>query len=162
MEIVPAGVLYAPAADVTIQAPLGADKDEIEKERAKKLVRKGLLLNDSDVLEAMEHQGSGRFLPVKFNKDGQAMGDSLATAEQLGELVTHIDNVLLEMGREMRRGMINADPYYKGPMDNSCLWCPYKEACRFDENGGDSARYLKKLKTDQVWSMIGDEKDGRI
>lgn len=156
-EIVPAGVLYAPAADVMIQAPLGADRSEIEKERAKKLIRKGLLLDDPQVIEAMEHYDKPRYLPVKVNKAGEVTGESLCSAEQLGNLAHHIDSILLQMGREMGGGSINADPYYRGPQDNACTYCRFYEACHFDENNGDRKRYIEKLKTAEVWEKINRE-----
>jgi ATP-dependent helicase/nuclease subunit B len=153
-DIVPAGVLYAPASDVTVQASPGMGADEIERERVKLLVRKGLILNDPEILEAMEHDDKPRYLPVKINKSGNATGESLCTAEQFGSLVRHIDNVLLEMGRELRRGSVRADPYSRGQDDNACRFCKFREACHFDEAEGDRMRYLKKLKTAEVWQKL--------
>ncbi|MBE6948437.1 MAG: ATP-dependent nuclease subunit B [Ruminococcaceae bacterium] len=153
-EIIPAGVLYAPASDIMIQAPLGTDIEEIEKERAKKLVRKGLILSDPDVLNAMEHEKKPKYLPVKINKSGEVVGDSLCSAEQLGSLAKHIDGILLQMAKEMGDGSINADPYYRGPQDNACTYCRFYEACHFDESTGDKKRYIQKLKTSEVWERL--------
>jgi ATP-dependent helicase/nuclease subunit B len=160
-EIIPAGILYAPARDIIIQAPRGASPEDIEKERAKKLLRTGLILADPDVIEAMEHSASPKYIPVKITKEGLPAGDSLASAEKLGKLAAHIDRLLLEMGRDISGGRIEADPYFKGDQDNACRYCDYFEACRFDEEAGDRRRFIKKLKTAEAWGKIeGDREDG--
>ena len=55
----------------------------------RELVRSGLVLDDSAVLEAMEHvsEEGYRFLPLKVSKStGAITGDALASAERLGRL----------------------------------------------------------------------------
>ena len=160
-DIIPAGVLYTPARDVIIQAQRGDSPEDIEKERSKKLMRSGLLLCEPEVIEAMEHGGEPKYLPVKISKDGLPSGESLVTAERLGKLAAHIDGLLLQMGREISGGNIEADPYSRGGQDVACRYCDYQEACRFDEENGDRLRYIKKLKPDEVWEMIeGAGKNG--
>lgn len=157
-EVIPAGVLYAPARDIIIQMPKTATDEEIEKEKAGKLRRNGLLLSDPEVIESMEHGKTPKYLPVKFKKDGNISSDYVAGLEQLGKLARHIDTMLLNMGKELRNGAINADPYYKGPQDNACCWCEFFEACHFNDDGGeDKVRYLRKLKTPEVWEKISGE-----
>ncbi|MBR5382090.1 MAG: PD-(D/E)XK nuclease family protein, partial [Oscillospiraceae bacterium] len=161
METVPAGVLYAPARDVLLSAERGETPETIRREREKKLVRSGLLLSDPEVIEAMEHGEPHKYLPVKITKDGQIAGDALASAEQLGALAAHVDAVLLEMGRELRKGDVAADPFYRNDSDNACLYCDFCEACRFGESAEDGTRYLRKLKPADVWlKMREEETDG--
>jgi ATP-dependent helicase/nuclease subunit B len=50
-EIVPAGVLYAPAREEPLGVPRSLSDEELEMERAKKRRRSGLLLGDAAVLE---------------------------------------------------------------------------------------------------------------
>ena len=157
-EIVPAGVLYAPARDVIVLAGRGADREQIRALRSRELVRKGLILADPAVIDAMEHAEEHRFLPVRFTKDGVPSPENLATLEQLGLLRSHIERTLRTMRREIRAGRITADPYYRSVQDNACLYCEYSEACHFDEeNGGDRRRFLTKLKTPEVWSRMEGE-----
>ncbi|MBR6259180.1 MAG: PD-(D/E)XK nuclease family protein, partial [Oscillospiraceae bacterium] len=156
MEVVPAGVLYTPARDVLIAADRGDDPEKIRAKREKKLLRSGLILDDPDVVDAME-KGSHKYLPVKVTKTGGYAGDCLASAERLGKLSNHVDAVLLEMGREITSGVVDADPYYRGPDENACLYCDYCEACRFGEKSGDKKRYLTKLKPGEAWEKIEEE-----
>ena len=146
-EIIPAGVLYAPARDVIVQAPHDLDDDELESRRIRSSQRSGLLLNDKIVLEAMERAYGAGVLPVKVNKDGNPIGDSLASLEQLGKLSNRVDKLIGYMGDELINGSVRADPYYKSQIDNACIYCDYFEACRFaDGNGEDRARHIRNDK----------------
>ena len=161
-EIVPAGILYAPARDAIIPVTRDMSEADIQKERAKKLTRSGLLVRDPAVIEAMEHGQVPKYLPVKFKKDGTLTESGLATLEQLGQLAGHIEKTLREMGQEMHSGVISADPFYRGQQDNACLYCDYFAACHFNESAGDRRRYLTRLKPGVVWEKLReDEKNGR-
>ena len=159
-EIVPAGVLYAPARDVFLSLPRSATDEEIRAQRSKSLIRSGLILGDESVIEAME-KGEKKYLPVKFAKDGTLKPDSIASLEQLGRLGAHIEKTLRNIGDEIKCGSISADPFFKGGM-SPCDFCDFKEACLFDEET-DKKRYLKKRKAEEVWSDIEGrgEQNGR-
>ena len=161
METVPAGVLYIPARDDIISAESRLSDEEVLRQRQKGLRRSGLLLDDGDVLHAMERGDEPVYLPLKW-KEGAPNGDSLASAQQLGELARHVQDTLGAMAREIQSGSIQADPCYKSARDNACLWCDYASACRFsDGDGGDRRRYMPTLKAERVWDMLeGAESDG--
>lgn len=153
-EAVPAGVLYVPARDILVSSQTDLTDGEIAEKRRSALKRSGLLLGDAEVLAAMEPPGDALCLPVKW-KDGVPSGESLATAEQLGALGRRLDGMLTSLAMEMRRGRIEADPYYKGAQDNACLYCEYAAACRFvDGEGGEERRYLPRLAATRVWEML--------
>ncbi len=156
-EIVPAAVLYAPAREEIVQASRNAQSEEINDLRLKKLKRSGLILDDSAVVEAMEHGDSKKYLPVKLSKEGSLSGDSLAGLEKLGRLSSHIDRMLLEIAGGVRKGSIAAEPYFKNQNDTACNYCDYKAVCRFSEKDGDKRRYLKKLNADEAWELIAKE-----
>lgn len=153
LEIVPAGVLYAPAREEILQISRNAADEDISELRYKKLKRSGLLLRDSAVIDAMEHGGNKKYLPVRPSKDGFMNGD-LADTGKLAHLAEHIDRMLLEIASGVHKGMIAAEPYFKNQADNACQFCDYKAACHFSEKDGDKRRYMKKIKTEDVWEMI--------
>lgn len=155
MPIVPAGVLYTPARDPIIAADSSAADDEINAARAKQLVRSGLILDDGEVIQAMEHGTAPKYIPVKF-KGQDASGDSLADLEKLGRLSRHIDRLLLQMGKELRGGSIAADPFYRNDRDNACSYCRFYEACRFGEAAGDKERRLYSMKAPEAWQKMED------
>lgn len=61
-----AGVLYLPARDAVVRGSRTMSEEERQKAVDKELVRRGLVLSDGAVLEAMERPGPGgyRFLPL--------------------------------------------------------------------------------------------------
>ena len=154
MDIVPAGVIYAPARDEVIAADHRLTDEELSAERRKTQRRSGLLLDEPEVLEAMEQGEKFEFLPVKLTKDKLPSGDSLASAEQLGALSRHVDMVIKRMGDELLRGSVTADPYYRGQRDMACTFCDYFGACHFRSSGEDKPRFLSHIKTAEAWKKI--------
>lgn len=166
-EIVPAGVLYVPARDELPDAGRAATAEELDLLRAKALRRSGLLSDDMDVLDAMEHglTGQARFIPVKVKvpKKGEEVPaldsrSSVAGLAKFGRLARYTQKKLLEMGQELRRGSCIADPYRHGQKD-FCEWCDFRAACRFDESAGDKKRSLRTVKNEEFWEWIGGDTD---
>lgn len=155
-EIVPAGVLYLPARDEPV--PGSRTMTEAQRRQAvdKQLTRKGLVLDDADVLAAMEHGDGGfRFLPLRVKTSGEVTGDALVSAERLGRLEKHTHQILTEIAEELAAGKIAADPFWEGDDRNACKWCEYGAACQFREGvGGDCKRWLAGVKADEFWSRL--------
>lgn len=160
-QIVPAGVLYVPAHDVFVSANADMSDEELRLERSKGIKRSGLLLDEPAVISAMESGEKPKYIPVKF-KDGAFSGDALASAERLGVLSRHIDETLGEMAKQLKRGSIAADPFYRTQQENACLHCDYLAACRFkDGENGERMRTIPRLAATKVWSILeGGEADG--
>ncbi len=157
-----AGVLYTPAREIIVSGKHGMNEEDRRKEVDKKLRRSGLVLNDPEVLEAMEAREGGdyRFLPLKAKKDGSVSGSALVSAQQLGRLGAHIQRVLREICREMAAGNIAADPFWRGPDSNACRYCDYAPACHFEERrGGDCRRWLHKVTPEEFWAILEEELD---
>lgn len=164
-EIVPAGVLYVPVRDELPDAPRDVDEDALRAMRDKALRRSGLLSDDMELLEAMEHglEGDGRFIPVSIRvKKGEdeptlAAKSAVADLAKFGRLARYTHEKLLEMGRELRNGSVTADPCKKDKNSSYCDWCEFRAACRFDETAGDKARWLKHLSDEDFWQQVGGE-----
>lgn len=156
-EIVPAGVLYAPVRELKISADSRPDEAELEKKRRDGLRRSGLILDEAEVIAAMERSDSPGFIPVRFNRQGKAVGDSLASAERLGTLARFIEKTLRGMAGELRRGSIAADPYFRSAQDNACLYCDYADACHFGEYEGEQQRQIVRYRTGEAWEHIEKE-----
>ena len=155
-EIRPGGVMYVPARNVLLSLGHDADEEEREKERAKTLRRSGLVLDDPEVIEAWEHGAETKYIPVRLRSRGGE--GALATAERLGQLSAHIRRTLTDMARQLRRGSIAADPYYRSQQENACLTCDYFDACHFaDGENGESCRFQPKLSDGKVWGALEKE-----
>lgn len=131
------------------------------KQLDKELTRSGLVLDDPEVLAAMETLGEKgyRFLPLKVSKTtGAISGEALASAERLGKLGGHIQATLRDICREIAEGNISADPFWRGPEKNACRYCDYAAACHFEEGrGGDCRRWLPQVKSEEFWENVERE-----
>ncbi len=92
-------MLYVPAHDILVRADKRLSDEEIVAEKARKLHRSGLILSETEVVEAMEHGEALQFLPLYR---GKLAAEALATAEQLGKLAVSRGDAL-EHGRRAPR-----------------------------------------------------------
>lgn len=153
-EIVPAGVLYVPARDVMLSSPIKLSGEELAAKRASQLRRSGLVLDDVDVLRAMEHGDVPRYLPVKF-KNGVPSGEALSSAEGFGVIARHIGETLEGLAHELKGGSIAADPYYRSQQENACINCDFFDICHFsDGECGEHYEPQPHLKTDEAWARL--------
>lgn len=158
----PAGVLYLPARD-NVQSFQGRpEPEEAEKARRKSLKRNGLLLEDDEILAAMEPETVAPvFLPYKFVKKYQSRSGDLADADRLRQLERHVSRILGRFADEIYRGRIEPDPYWRNEEHNACRWCEYREVCHVD-SGEVSLRRRKSLSGPTFWAALDkeDEKYG--
>lgn len=149
--IEPAGVLYVPSrADIERIAP-GEDPEKIRALRQKKRRRKGLVLADDAVLQAMEPGSTYEYLPVQSKKDGLT-GD-LATREQFAQMERFVDQSLQNLTDSMLSGAVAPDPLVRGPMASSCQFCEFGAACHQDLCA-IHRRYLRSVQPEQFWNEL--------
>lgn len=134
---IPAGVLYFSFGS---QEKPKDPKEDKRKEDAnalllqteKRIKRSGVLLNDKEILTAMENTLAGRYLPIKINKDGDLSGQSgttLATLKELGDLAKTIQSTVKSIAKELAGGKAVATKEKKGEHD-PCAFCSMKPICR--------------------------------
>ena len=134
----PAGVLYTHAGveDNIYDTPGEAREKAISQ--AKKLRRSGLLLDDREVLAAMDKQLSGRYIPVSLTKKGEYSKNSeksLASLERMGELVEQLDSVITRIASEVAEGEVSARPLESEDRAHICKNCDMKAVCRSSSLG---------------------------
>lgn len=152
----PAGVLYSPARVSTIRADSELSDEELALLRRGDTRRSGLVLDDEEVLEAMEPGPDKRFVPVRFKKGGEYTAQTqgnVASLERFGALGRFIDGTMEKLAAELRAGSVAADPWFKSARENACAFCDYREACLFDE-GRDGWRMQTKLSPAEAWEKI--------
>lgn len=158
-NLTPAGVLYMPAVSPTISASSTADEKEVRKKILEKYTMKGLILDDESVLTAMEHDGKGVYIPVKFNGEKITAGaGSLATIEELGSIFKRIDVLVSQMAESLYDGNVDALPL-KGDYD-ACKYCRYRSVCLRDDNA--PYRDGKHMSKAELFAQLGgkEEDDG--
>lgn len=124
----PAGVLYLPAKLPIIRVQRDLSTEDMERERLATMRMNGLLLDDPQILEAMEADLAGLFIPASVTKKGElSMTSSLASLEQFGKLQHRIEKLLIQMAQTLHRGDIAAIPT-DGTTDG-CRFCDYRDIC---------------------------------
>lgn len=131
----PAGVLYLPAGE----AGCGRDRDDrtsIEDYLASHYKMNGVVLRDRTVLNAMEKDIKGIFIPAALKKADKGEGapdldkrySSCFSAKNFDKLREYTDGVLKKMCDELYSGKIEADPYISG-QKTPCDRCNYWSVC---------------------------------
>ena len=131
-EFTPAGVLYCSAKSPIVSVDRTADEAALEKEIQKKCGMTGIILNDVDVVIAMDENLSGLYAPAKMTKG--ALSGSLIGLKQLEKLKNKADKILAEMADALHSGEIPARPSYGKNYEKVCEYCEYKSVCSYEED----------------------------
>lgn len=152
-SVLPAGILYVPAARPSVSAQWGDSGEKLEKERDKKLRMNGLVLDDPEVITGMEKQAQGVFIPVALKNGEPAKLDSVANLAQLGALTKKMEKLVVDMACSLRQGGVDAEPA-AGEYD-ACAYCPYGPVCGHEPEG--RSRLVEKLDRNQVMAAVQEE-----
>ncbi|MGM9681029.1 MAG: PD-(D/E)XK nuclease family protein [Eubacteriales bacterium] len=141
-ELLPAGILYyvARAPEIPADEPQVNATDRMSL-LENKIARNGLLLNDLEVLRAMDRDLEGKYIPVKLTQKGvPRVSQSLATKEDFARLLDEIKEKIAEIGREMASGKACASPLQNKRVQNPCKYCDLKKLCRVRTGVGGTDR----------------------
>ena len=152
----PAGVQYFPARMPYLSSSGRLEPEEAEAKRSKELKRKGLILSDTDVIAAMEPEGSPKRLSCKQGKDGSLSGD-IADREQLALLKRFVKQVLCDLVNDIASGNVKPNPYSRGTSHNACTYCPYQSVCH--SQTVEDRRNYKTMTAQRFWEEVGKEMD---
>ena len=151
---VPAGVQYFPARAPYISAEGKLTEEEAEKERKSLWKRRGLLLQDETVLQAMEPGETPKRMNYTVRKDGSLSGD-LADRDQLKLLERYILRFLGNMVEDIASGNVQPNPYTRGSSHNACAFCPYGSICH--ETQVEGRRNYQAMKPQRFWEEVEKE-----
>ena len=151
-ELIPAGILYMPATvnNVSVDAH---NNDKVEKGVSGEFKRNGLILDDVDIIRAMEAEASGKVVPAivkeeevnvidpetgKPKKDGRknvketkiSTKGSVATIEKMEEIFAKTKKVIAKHCDEMTSGNANAVPLETEKGKYPCDYCKMRSICR--------------------------------
>ncbi|MBQ9168613.1 MAG: exodeoxyribonuclease V subunit gamma [Oscillospiraceae bacterium] len=151
---VPAGVQYFPARAPLVSSDGRLGDEEAQQARVKEWKRRGLLLQDEAVLQAMEPGEYPTRLCCTRKKDGTLSGD-LADRDQLKLLRKYIFRVLGNMVDEIASGKVEPNPYTRGSSHDACAFCPYGAVCH--QASVEGRRNYKAMTAQRFWEEIGKE-----
>lgn len=152
-QIVPAGVLYMPANRPSPPSQRGEEQEKRKKEFLKQLRMDGLILNDAEVVAAMEPDGKGIYIPVTLKKGVPSGSGHLVTQQELERIFRYIRSLIENMAGELRQGNIAAVPLSGGY--DACAWCPYAAVCGHERD--DPIREMQKWDRDAVMEELSKE-----
>ncbi len=147
-----AGVQYFPARAPMVTADGKLTEEEAAAARRKEWKRRGLLLSDEEVLQAMDPEETGR-LSCSMKK-GVLSGD-IADRAQMKQLRHHVFRVLGEMVDEIASGDVTPNPYTRGTAHDACGYCPYGAICH--KQSVKDRRNYKAMNALRFWEELGKE-----
>ncbi len=151
----PAGVLYLPAKLPIVEGKEGYSEEKRAEEQLKAMRMNGLLLDDMDVLEAMETGVKGLFIPATLKKDGTCDSRStVATLAQFGQLKARAEKLLRSMAETLRQGDVAAIPAVQGDR-LPCDYCDFAAVCGREED--DPAKEIKTYDRAEVMAQLAKE-----
>ena len=104
------------------------------KKAASSLKRSGVLLNDEEILKAMNASFSPTFLAgIKRNKEGILEGSALTAPEDFTKLYDQIRSTVESITDELRGGCADAKPLNYHESKDPCAYCKMKPICRREE-----------------------------
>lgn len=145
----PAGILYMPASDVEPSLDRDSNPSSIRDLKSKHYRMNGLILNDPDVIEAMDQSG-GVYIPISRNKDGSLAKksyESLASLAEMAHINKYIKSLIVRMAYELHEGKI---PAY--PTEGTCSYCDYSSVCR--RTSSDKTKPSNSFSKEQVILQI--------
>lgn len=128
--LLPAGMLYCTALSPDFSADASATAEEILARADKQLSRRGIVLDDEDVLRAMDSELAGRYIPCRqLKKGGMSSPESRATAEEFDQIYAQLGQTIRRVAGELHAGIAHARPR-KHNKEYPCKTCPVKPICR--------------------------------
>jgi ATP-dependent helicase/nuclease subunit B len=150
----PAGVQYFPARVPLLKADGAMTDSEACAARLSEWKRKGLILNDESVLNAMENTEKPIRMPFTRRKDGTLAGN-LADHEQFAQLKKFVFKRVGKMVDEIASGNVNPNPYTRGTSFNACTFCPYGAICH--KTVVSERRDYRAISDKEFWNAVEKE-----
>jgi len=153
-EVTPAGLLYMLSKTPMIKVEAEDTPKTIEEKQIKEMRMNGLLLDDEQVLQAMEPGIGGLFIPVTMTDNGKIRATSaLASLEQFGILSRRAEKLMINMAKTLRAGDVDACPYTADP----CKHCDYAAVCGHEKDDRIRPRTFSTVK--EVFKALQAEEE---
>ena len=133
----PAGILYAFLQNPLVTARKKMTDAQLRKELLAKLRMPGWVLADAELVDSIDNGQT--HIRAQKKKDGTfdavtMKNHYVRTQEEFQLLLSYVDYILRDTGREILDGVIKASPYRRRDQKDvtACTYCAYKELCGFD------------------------------
>ena len=152
-NLTPSGMFYLTSTIPEVIPAASDTPEKLEKKRLKTMRMTGLALDDPSILQAMEADLDGIFIPAAMNSKGEIGTANLVSMEEFGTIRAHLQNLLDELATRLRRGDIAAVPSYNS-QHPPCRYCAYHDIC-----GHEAEDPEKKLEAIAVSDAIAAMKE---
>ena len=152
----PAGVLYFQAKSPKVGSKKITRESAPEDSRSEylnELKMHGMVLNNADVVAAMEKDCAGVFIPAHYDKKGALTG-KIISLKTLNILKDRVNGSIKNMAQQLQKGNITALP-----VENGCTYCNYKDICKREED--DPIREINVPSFDDAISILRSDEDGK-
>lgn len=158
-DVLPAGVLYMPAGEAAPALGRAATETDTKEHLLAQYRMNGFVLEDPEVVQAMEPDVKGVFIPVGQNKDGSfSKRSSLLRLEELGKLERYVERLVIHMAEELAGGSIEARPTFSGGSRPPCEYCDYATVCGNKERAS-AFQPVDDFNKEQFFERIGGNAD---
>lgn len=134
-SLLPAGVMYLTANIPPITIDEDLSSDQIRELAKGRLLRRGLLLNDPEILSAMNDQLDPAFLGevkrtrAKSSGDTAVSGKNLIDLDAFNAIGEELEQTIRDIAGSMKRGDAQARPLVHKNQD-ACRYCDMRAVCR--------------------------------
>ncbi|MCM8709676.1 helicase-exonuclease AddAB subunit AddB [Clostridium sp. SYSU_GA19001] len=167
--MIPGAILYFKIDDPIVKIEEEEDEEKIQKALLKELKMKGLLLNDAQIIKAMDNtitdsknKGYSLIIPAQI-VGGDRVSDktSGASLEQFELLRKYAREMVIKLCEDMLSGNISINPY-KQNKNTPCAYCNYKSICQFDPSIKENKyKFLNEKSKEEVWELMRKEVERR-
>ncbi|MGH2317245.1 helicase-exonuclease AddAB subunit AddB [Planococcus sp. SE5232] len=160
-EAEPAGVLYFHMHNPMLKLTKLMTTEELEEEMAKSFKMNGLVVEDPEVIQAMDDgiDGYSNVIPVRLNKSGEVSASQSKTVakEDMHAIRQYVRSKHQQAGNGILDGNTSITPY-KVKEDTPCQFCSYRSVCQFDPaDPTQTYRKLPALSPDKAVELIRKE-----
>ena len=129
-ELLPAGIQYLSSNAPIVSVDKFCDGNMVEELIQNEFSRSGLLTNDPEIIQAINHNLDPKIVSkYKTNDTGEMIGKNLVGSEGFDEIYDMLSETIVRVAESMRDGKANAIPLKKGEQA-PCRYCKMKAICR--------------------------------
>lgn len=146
----PAGILYMSGMGAATACENEKELKKVEETPFLGLKRKGLLVDDAELLSAQDPKGDGKWIPVAWNHLTKSGKRALVTMEKLGMLRRKVEADFTRLAEELKGGRIHANPIFSPSKKiDPCLYCDHLPICK--RNPSCRRPYRAKVTDEEIF-----------
>ncbi len=127
-NLLPAGILYVPSASPSVAAEREGGEGDIKNTADKELRMNGIVLENDEIIRAMDSAANGKYIPASVTKTGAVSAkSSTLSAEELSYVLDYSKRLIATMVNTLHGGDISAEPNLVNT--SACKYCSYAAAC---------------------------------